>query len=62
MSGRLVRKFLAAVGVAIAMFSVMGAASASASGVLSQWYPSYHECQYAGNVYAQRGVIPQLPL
>ncbi|MBT0768420.1 hypothetical protein KIH74_05760 [Kineosporia sp. J2-2] len=42
---------------AVATIGVATASSASADTVLDQWYPTAYDCQYAGNVYAQQGLI-----
>ncbi|MEY9862987.1 membrane carboxypeptidase/penicillin-binding protein [Catenulispora sp. GAS73] len=59
MSTRRLRTAFAAVGITIATATVVmtSAAAASADGVLDQWYPTYYDCQYAGDVYAQQGII-----
>lgn len=59
MPARRLRTAFATVGVTIATATVIltSAAAASADGVLSQWYQTYYDCQYAGDVYAQQGLI-----
>jgi len=56
---RRLHKSLAAIGVTVAAATAvaLGATTASADGVLSQWYLTAYDCQYAGNVYAQQGLI-----
>ena len=52
------RRIAAAAGIAVAtgVLTLAGAATASAN-ELSQWYPTAVDCQTAGNVYAQQGLI-----
>jgi hypothetical protein len=59
MPTRRLRTAFAAVGVTIATATAVltSTGAASADGVLSQWYPTYYDCQYAGDVYAQQGLI-----
>jgi hypothetical protein len=54
------RKLIAMAGVTVAATAALAATTATAAmagNVLSQWYPTQYDCQYAGNVYAQRGII-----
>lgn len=36
--------------------SITAAGSASANEI-DNWYPTYYDCQYAGDVYAQQGIL-----
>ena len=66
-----IRSYLRTAGVGMGIFAVMSAVSlgfispasadtgcpANVSVCLAQWYPTYYDCVYAGDVYAQQGVI-----
>ncbi|WP_202233272.1 hypothetical protein [Actinacidiphila reveromycinica] len=47
----------AAVTAAAAAAIVAGAGTSASAATIDDWYPTYYDCLYAGNVLAQQGIL-----